>query len=48
MEYFVVILFYKTFAQNRREIFVFEEMSSLIYCPQKFVANLLLFEENFG
>jgi hypothetical protein len=26
-------LFYKTFAKNRREIFIFEEMSSLLYCP---------------
>jgi hypothetical protein len=48
MEYFVATLLYKTFAKNRREIFVFEEMSSLLYCPQKFVANILLFEENFG
>ncbi len=34
--------------ERERDFFVFKEMSSLLYCPQKFVANLLFFEENFG
>jgi hypothetical protein len=34
--------------QNNERIFRFKEMSSLLYCAQKFVANLLFFEENFG
>jgi len=47
MEYFIT-LFYKTFTKKMREFFVFKEMSSLLYCPQKFVANLLFFEKKFG